>query len=98
MIISNLNDTICAISTPAGTGGIAVVRLSGTLAIDIADKAWQGKRLADCKSHTAHLGNLTTEAFSTTVWLRFIERHILSPETTSWNSASMDQYGSNGQS
>ena len=24
MIISNLNDTICAISTPAGTGGIAV--------------------------------------------------------------------------
>ena len=52
MIISNLNDTICAISTPAGTGGIAVVRLSGTLAIDIADKAWQGKRLA-------HLGNLT---------------------------------------
>ena len=59
MIISNLNDTICAISTPAGTGGIAVVRLSGTLAIDIADKAWQGKRLADCKSHTAHLGNLT---------------------------------------
>ncbi len=59
MIISNLNDTICAISTPAGTGGIAIVRLSGTLAIDIADKAWQGKRLADCKSHTAHLGNLT---------------------------------------
>ncbi len=35
MIISNLNDTICAISTPAGTGGIAVVRLSGTLAIDV---------------------------------------------------------------
>lgn len=32
------NDTICAISTPQGTGGIAVIRISGENAITIADQ------------------------------------------------------------
>ncbi len=32
------NDTICAISTPHGTGGIAVARISGPDAIAITDK------------------------------------------------------------
>lgn len=50
------NDTICAISTPPGTGGIAVCRLSGPDAIAIADSVWKGKPLADAASHTAHLG------------------------------------------
>ena len=53
------NDTICAISTPHGTGGIAIVRISGNNAIDIVDTIWKGKKLADVKSHTAHLGTLT---------------------------------------
>jgi len=59
MTISDLNDTICAVSTPAGVGGIAIIRLSGPNAIEIADKAWRGRRLSDCPTHTAHLGNLT---------------------------------------
>ncbi len=50
--------TICAISTPPGAGGIAVARISGPLAIEITDKIWQGKKLADVPSHTAHLGNI----------------------------------------
>ena len=53
--ISN-TDTICAISTPTGTGGIAVIRISGPKAISISDSIWQGKPLADAADHTAHLG------------------------------------------
>jgi tRNA modification GTPase len=55
--ITNL-DTICAISTAPGVGGIAVARVSGVNAIEVVDKLWHGKRLADVGSHTAHLGNI----------------------------------------
>lgn len=50
--------TICAISTPPGTGGIAVARISGPAAITITDKIWRGKRLTDVADHTAHLGTI----------------------------------------
>lgn len=53
------NDTICAVSTPAGTGGIAVVRVSGPQAICIADRLWRGHRLTEATSHTAHYSSLT---------------------------------------
>lgn len=56
------NDTICAISTPAGAGGIAVARISGRDAIAIADKVWRGKPLATATSHTAHLGIIADPA------------------------------------
>ncbi len=52
------NDTICAISTPQGRGGIAVVRLSGTQSLDIVQRRWQGKPLADMASHTVHVGHI----------------------------------------
>lgn len=52
------NDTICAISTPQGTGGIAVIRLSGPDAFSIADAIWKGKSLIEQESHTVHLGNI----------------------------------------
>lgn len=51
--------TIAAISTPYGTGGIAVIRLSGPDAIAIADRVWRGRPLAAAASHTAHLGVIT---------------------------------------
>ncbi|MDD6141367.1 MAG: tRNA uridine-5-carboxymethylaminomethyl(34) synthesis GTPase MnmE [Bacteroidales bacterium] len=53
-----LDDTICAISTPPGIGGIAVIRVSGSNAIPIVGKAWRGVDLAAAKSHTAHLGTI----------------------------------------
>ncbi|MDE6627801.1 MAG: tRNA uridine-5-carboxymethylaminomethyl(34) synthesis GTPase MnmE, partial [Muribaculaceae bacterium] len=53
------NPTICAISTPAGVGGIAVIRISGAKAIETADSIWQGKRLTTVASHTVHLGYIT---------------------------------------
>ena len=50
------DDTICAISTPPGTGGIAVIRVSGPKAITICDTIWHGKRLSETPSHNARYG------------------------------------------
>lgn len=51
-------DTIVAISTPHGQGPTATIRLSGPDAFNILSKIWKGKNLDQCKSHTAHLGNI----------------------------------------
>jgi len=54
--------TICAISTSPGTGAIAVIRLSGIAAIDIADRIFKSptgrKKLADQNANTLHYGEL----------------------------------------
>ncbi|RMF35559.1 MAG: tRNA uridine-5-carboxymethylaminomethyl(34) synthesis GTPase MnmE [Chlorobiota bacterium] len=51
------NDTICALSTPPGIGGLAVVRVSGPEAISITDACFRGKRpLCQVASHTIHYG------------------------------------------
>ena len=55
-------DTICAVSTPQGSGGIAVIRVSGPQALDIVQHRWQGKPLVGMASHTVHLGNLVDTA------------------------------------
>lgn len=57
-IYYNDTDTICAIATPGGCGGIAVVRISGPDAITIADSIWSGRKLSLAPSHTVHLGNI----------------------------------------
>ncbi|ALC87145.1 MULTISPECIES: tRNA uridine-5-carboxymethylaminomethyl(34) synthesis GTPase MnmE [Bacillaceae] len=54
-------DTIAAISTPLGEGAIAIVRLSGPHAIQIANKVFyspNGKDLLVQASHTIHYGHL----------------------------------------
>ena len=38
------NDTIAAISTPVGQGGIGIVRISGPLSFDIADRIFRPKK------------------------------------------------------
>ena len=57
-LTSYSGDTICAVSTPSGRGGIAVIRVSGPEAFDIVQRCWQGKPLADMTSHTVHLGHI----------------------------------------
>jgi len=52
------NDTICAVSTPQGMGGIAVVRVSGRQAIAMVSQRWRGADLTQVQSHTAHLGHI----------------------------------------
>ena len=54
-----------AVSTPPGTGGIAVVRISGPEALDITGSVWRGKNFKGCDSHTAHLGRIVNEAGET---------------------------------
>ncbi|WP_318308136.1 tRNA uridine-5-carboxymethylaminomethyl(34) synthesis GTPase MnmE [Flagellimonas crocea] len=54
-------DNIVALATPSGTGAIAVIRVSGPEAIILVDKLFnsiKGKKLAEQKSHTIHLGNI----------------------------------------
>lgn len=60
------SDTICAICTPAGSGAIATLRLSGPKAIDIADKVFHpagaGKPLAEQHARTLHYGTAVDAA------------------------------------
>ena len=51
--------TICAISTPYGSGGIAVVRVSGESAIQIVDTLFYGRKsLTEAKAYTVHYGEI----------------------------------------
>ena len=53
------NDTIAAISTPSGEGGIGVIRISGKNAISIADAVFKSvshKKLADIPGYSALYG------------------------------------------
>ncbi|MBU0596284.1 tRNA uridine-5-carboxymethylaminomethyl(34) synthesis GTPase MnmE, partial [Candidatus Bipolaricaulota bacterium] len=54
-------DTIAAVSTPLGEGGISIVRLNGPDAIDIAERIFHpadGRRLSEAASHTIHYGHV----------------------------------------
>lgn len=55
------SDTIAAISTAQGEGGIGVIRVSGKNSIEICDrifKAVSGRKLSDMKGYTAALGHV----------------------------------------
>ena len=55
------SDTIAAISTAQGEGGIGVIRVSGKTSIEICDrifKAVSGRKLSDMKGYTAALGHV----------------------------------------
>src|SRR5436853_3884941 len=52
-------ETIAAISTAAGEAAIALVRISGENAVEVADRIFRGKqRASDLQSHTQHLGEI----------------------------------------
>lgn len=55
---NHLTDTICALATPPGIGAIAVIRLSGVKAVEIANNCFFGKDLSKVDSHTLHFGTL----------------------------------------
>ncbi|WP_129689571.1 tRNA uridine-5-carboxymethylaminomethyl(34) synthesis GTPase MnmE [Gottfriedia acidiceleris] len=60
-------DTITAISTPKGEGAIAIVRLSGDEAVQIANKLFKEKDLNIVDSHTIHYGHLVDPSSGNTV-------------------------------
>ena len=52
-------NTICAISTPYGSGGIAVIRVSGVSAIQIVDSLFHGRKsLLEAAAYTVHYGEI----------------------------------------
>lgn len=54
--------TICAISTPYGTGGIAVVRVSGEQAVAVCDCLFRGRRaLVNMPANTVCYGKICRE-------------------------------------
>src|SRR2546421_2921447 len=57
------DETIAAISSPAGEGAIALVRMSGPEAIQLANKIFRGQEApSEFASHVQHLGEIVTEA------------------------------------
>lgn len=53
------SDTIAAISTAHGTGGIGIIRISGSLAFEIAGRIFKGRRaFSEIKSHTINYGRI----------------------------------------
>ena len=56
---STLDDTIAAISTPLGEGGIGIVRISGKDSIKIAEKIFKGEKPLDqLPSHRVNYGEI----------------------------------------
>jgi len=56
-----MDDTIAAISTPVGEGGIGIVRISGKEALKIADAVFLSKsrkRPSGFKTYTVHYGHI----------------------------------------
>jgi tRNA modification GTPase len=61
-----MDDTIAAIATPLGEGGLAVIRVSGPDALRVADKCFtpagtQHRKASEASSHTIHYGHVTRD-------------------------------------
>lgn len=60
----NFYDTIAALSSPIGKGGVAVIRISGSEAIEIADRVFKsasGKSVAELKPNFMTYGSIINE-------------------------------------
>lgn len=53
-----LDESICALATPAGVGAIGVIRVSGEQAVNIVNKIFKGKDLSKVATHTLHFGKI----------------------------------------
>ncbi|RAV19526.1 tRNA uridine-5-carboxymethylaminomethyl(34) synthesis GTPase MnmE [Paenibacillus contaminans] len=52
-----IHDTIAAISTPTGEGGIAIIRVSGSEAVRTVERIFTAKeKLSEVQTHTVHYG------------------------------------------
>ena len=76
--------TICAISSPYGVGGIAVIRVSGDDAIAIVDRIFVGRKpLRDAQANTVHFGRIqNTEVLDEVLCSVFRAPHSFTGEDT----------------
>ncbi|HEY9187010.1 MAG TPA: tRNA uridine-5-carboxymethylaminomethyl(34) synthesis GTPase MnmE [Ignavibacteria bacterium] len=59
-----IQDTICAIATPIGEGGISIIRVSGKNSFDIVKKIFEGKgEIENYKPFTIHFGKIIDPEF-----------------------------------
>jgi tRNA modification GTPase len=75
--MSALDDTICAVATPAGEGGVGIVRVSGSHALSMASNIVRlrcGKSLLEIKSYQLYLG-------------KFLWDHCQTPDQVKQSSA-----------
>ena len=80
-----MSNTICAISTPYGSGGIAVVRVSGEQSIAIVGSLFRGRTdLREAKANTAHYGEIIRggEVLDEVVVMVFRAPHSFTGEDT----------------
>lgn len=54
-------ETVAAIATPPGEGGVAIIRISGTQALNVAAKVFSGQ-VHTYLSHTVHYGHILNRA------------------------------------
>ena len=54
----DLADTIVALATPQGVGALAIIRISGNNALEIANAVFYGKDLIKAPTHTVHVGTI----------------------------------------
>ena len=62
--MNNLTQVIAAVSTPPGKGGVAIIRMSGMGAFEIADRVFfplSGKKLSECKPRTQVYGHIVED-------------------------------------
>lgn len=62
MVMNYINDTICALATPQGSGAIGIVRISGSGSIEIIDNffsASNGRKMADTESNKMVFGTFS---------------------------------------
>ena len=60
----NFFDTIAALSSPMGKGGVAVIRISGAEAFDVADRVFasvSGKSVAELKPNFMTYGKILSD-------------------------------------
>ena len=61
-----LDDTIAAIATPLGEGGLAVIRISGADALEVADRCFtpvgiNSRKPTEATTHTLHFGKIVRD-------------------------------------
>lgn len=77
-------ETIAAIATPPGEGGVAIIRISGTKALDAAEKLFSGP-VRSYKTHTVHFGtfrNLANEPIDEVLLLVMLGKRSFTGEDT----------------
>ena len=63
-----LDDTIAAIATPPGEGGLCIIRMSGLKSFAIADQVFRGASVpSKCKSHTVQYGMIKEPGANVTI-------------------------------